>query len=76
MQHLTSYVWSAAHFPRERAHNFWNKFNARMEEYFDDCERNDIELEGIEVLDKALEYAAFEFLSDKPPKPQKAMGFG
>ncbi len=42
-----------------------------MEEYFDDCERNDIELEGIEVLDKALEYVAFEFLSDKPPKPKK-----
>ena len=76
MQHLTSYVWSAAHFPRERANNFWNKFNARMEEYFEYCERNDMELEGIEVLDKALEYAAFESLNDNPPQTKETMGFG
>ncbi len=48
-----------------------DEFNARMDEYFDYCERNNMELEGIEVLDKALEYAAFESLSDKPPKPKK-----
>ena len=46
-------------------------FNAKIEEYFEYCERNDMVLEGIEVWDQALFYAAEEVLSDKSAKPKK-----
>ena len=46
-------------------------FNAKIEQHFEYCERNDMVLEGIEVWDQALSFAADEVLVDKIAKPKK-----
>ncbi len=48
-----------------------DEFNTKVEEHYDDCERNHMDIEGIEVMDKALDHAATETLYDKTPKPKK-----